>query len=321
MKSMSRSLEVQPLPTASDEMSTQIIIEPATPHKARRDDSVGKSPQTSNQQSEAKPHKGPPAREHPIITRWIAERERHRREALASRNEWVVENAPGPITDVDRRRHSILTKLLHAIEDRGGQASETQKGNLQARIDGEVVEFQIREKQRQTRVVSNYGGHLSSKQELVGTGKLVFVILTYWPGCSGAEWRETDSIPLESKLPNMIDRLFEGAQALKLWHLEREQEEERRRRAAAERAERQREAEREQKRRQRLVELAGDWQAANVIRDLIAMLHSKGVDEDLDVAGKTMAEWLAWADGVANDLDATRNGAASFFSAIKREDP
>lgn len=318
MKSLGRPVEIQPLPASSDE-AMLIVIEPATPRKTRADRRSDEEIQKSDPKGVALPHIDRPVKEHPIITKWIAERERQRREALASRNEWAIKAAPGPITDVDRRRHSILSKLLRAIEAKGGVVSATQKGNLEARIDGETVEFQIREKQRQTRITETYGSLSFSKQRLVGTGKLAFSVLTYWPGHNSTEWRETDTVTLESKLPSMIERIFEGAQAVKAWNLRLRQEEEQRRKAAAERAERQRQAELEGKRRQKLVELATDWQAATIVRDLIAMLRSKEADQGQDVSGKTIAEWLGWADEVANDLDATRNGAAAFFSTIKPE--
>ncbi|WOH58513.1 hypothetical protein [Bradyrhizobium sp. BWC-3-1] len=318
MKSMGRPVEIQPLPAASDEAVLQVIIEPAKPRKTRAD-KLSQEPQSSGARNNAVPLIDRPVKEHPIITKWIEDRERQRREALATRNEWAIKAAPSPITDVDTRRYSILSKLLRAIEVKGGVVSNAEKGNLQARIDGETVEFQIREKRRQTRITETYGSRSFSKQKLVGTGKLAFSVLTYWPGHNSTEWKETDSVALDSKLPNMVERIFDGSQAVKAWNSRRRKEEEQRRKVAADRAERQRQAEVERHRRQKLVDLATDWRAATIVRDLIAVLRSKDPDQNQDVSGRTVAEWLAWADEVANDLDATRNGASAFFSMIKPE--
>lgn len=314
MKSMGRPVEIQPLP-AAEAGSTQISIEPAKPRRPRAEKSEEK-PQHPDAQDVIERL---PTNEHPIVTRLITEREQRRREALASGNKWAIEKAPGPITEVDRRRHFLLSKLFYAVEERGGKVSAAQKGNFLARIDGEDVEFLIREKRSQRRVVSDLGGFKSTNIELVGTGRLSFSFLTYSPSHPCSEWNETDTTKLESRFPAMVDRIFAGAQGLKAWNLQRQLEEEQRRKAAADRAERQRLAELERARRQRLVELASDWQAANVIRGLITALKSTDFAESQDVSGRTLAEWFAWANDVANDLDATRDGAVNLFPTIGRE--
>ena len=314
MKSMGRPVEIQPLP-AAEGGSTQISIEPAKPRRPRTGNSDEKPKHSDAQDVMAQL----PAKEHPIVTRLIADREQRRREALASGNKWAIESAPGPIADVDRRRHSLLSKLFYAVEERGGKVSAAQKGNFLAHIDGEDVEFLIREKRSQRRVVSDLGGFKSTNVELIGTGRLSFSFLTYSPTHPCSEWNETDTAKLESRFPAMVERIFAGAQGLKAWNLKRQQEEEQRRKTAAERAERQRQAELERARRHKLVKLAGDWQAANVIRGLVTALKSTDFDESQDVSGKTLAEWFTWADEVANDLDATRDGAANLFSLIQRE--
>ncbi|WP_205668279.1 hypothetical protein [Bradyrhizobium manausense] len=314
---MGRPVEVQPLPAASGEPTSQITIEPAKPRKSRSNKRIVEERQSAVDRNEPLTRTARHVKDHPIINNWIAERERQRREASASRNEWAIKNAPGPITEVDRRRYSLLSVLLNEIEAKGGRISTSPKGNLEARIEGETVEFQIREKQRQSRVTTSFAGRSFSKVELVGTGKLAFLVLTYWPGHHSTEWRETNSVVLDSRLPEMVARIFEGAKALKAWHLQRQTEEEQRRKAAAERVERQRQAEIEGKYRQKLIELATDWQTATIVRDLVAVLRSNEGVQNQDVSGKSVAEWLAWADQVANDLDATRNGAAAFFSMIK----
>jgi hypothetical protein len=49
----------------------------------------------------------------------------------------------------------------------GGQVSDTEKGNFQVRLQGETIEFLIREKRRQTRVVSNVAGYADGEWEAI----------------------------------------------------------------------------------------------------------------------------------------------------------
>jgi hypothetical protein len=224
--------------------------------------------------------------------------------------------APAPLTDVDRRRHGILNKLFHALEGKGAKISEAEKGLLRVTIDDEKIDFQVREKNRQVRSSPENGQNSYRSQELIGTGKLVFAIRTYLRGPHNEEWTETDSSPLESQLPKMVERFFEGAKILKAWHVEQEQERERWRQEAARREERVRLAKQEENRRQRLGELAHNWRTANLIRDFIAEIKSKPFDAEKNVDGKTLAQWLVWAEATVATLDLTRHGPESLFSII-----
>jgi hypothetical protein len=104
----------------------------------------------------------------------------------------------------------------------------------------------------------------TARRSSVGTGKLVFAIRTYLRGRHNEEWDETHSNPLENRLPQIIDRLFEGARILKAWHIEREQQQERWQQEAAQRAERKRLAKQEQSRREKP---GGRWVTSRVLYD------------------------------------------------------
>jgi hypothetical protein len=220
------------------------------------------------------------------------------------------------LSDIDRRRHAILDALFQALESKGAKISEAEKGQLRVTIDKEKIDFQIREKNRQVKVSQEDRRNSYLSQELVGTGKLVFAIRTYLRGPHNEEWRETNSNPLESQLPKIVDRLFEGARILKAWRVEQEQERERWRQEAAQRAERERLVKQEQKRREKLGELARNWFAASQIRDFLAAIKSKSFPSEKDVYGKSLADWMAWAEAAADALDATQDGADGLFSII-----
>jgi hypothetical protein len=253
---------------------------------------------------------------HPIIANWIADRERRRREAAASRDAWRIRNAPAPLSEIDHRRHAILDALFRDLEGKGAKIAEAEKGLLSVTLEGEKIEFQVREKSRQVRISPQDKRSSYLSQELVGTGKLVFAIRTYLRGPHNEEWRETDNKPLESQLHRIVDRLFEGARILKAWHAEQEQERERWRQEAARRAERERLAKLEQKRRDRLGEFARNWLTAGQIREFLAAVRSKPFSSEMGIDGKSLAEWMAWAEAAADALDATRDGAEGLFSII-----
>jgi hypothetical protein len=321
-KSLGQTVMLDPLPPDCSSEGQPIDIEPAKPRALRAGrrttDAIADTPKTEQTAPAIVVPivKERPIKPHPMIAKWIADREHRRREATASREPWRIKTAPAPLSDIDRRRHALLDALFQALEDKGAKISEAEKGLLRVTIDGEKIDFQIREKNRQVKVSPEDRRNSYLSQELVGTGKLVFAIRTYLRGPHNEEWRETDSNPLESQLPKIVDRLFEGARILKAWHVEQEQERERWRQEAARRAERERLARLEQKRREKLGEIAHNWLRASQIRDVLVAIKSKSFPTEKDVCGKSLAEWMAWAEAAADALDATRDGAEGLFSII-----
>jgi hypothetical protein len=318
-KSLGQTVTLDPLPPEPGEQPVE--IEPSKPRGRRTEtptpDAIAQVPNSAEPATNAAiVVKERLTKPHPIIASWIADRERRRREAAASRDQWRIRNAPPPFSEIDHRRHAILDALFLALEGKGAKIAEAEKGLLSVTIDGEKIEFQVREKSRQVRISAqdNRSSYLS--QELVGTGKLVFAIRTYLRGPHNEEWRETDTKPLESQLPRIVDRLLEGAQILKAWQHELEQERERWRQEAARRAERERLAKQEQKRRERLGELARNWLSAGQIREFLAVIKSKPFANETGIEGKSLTEWMAWAEAAADALDATRDGAEGLFSII-----
>lgn len=290
-----------------------IAIEPSKPRRAARQASIPLEAKTASTAAETTAATEKP---HPLVAKWIAERERFRREALSSRNEWRIANAPAPLAEIDHRRHAILTSLFHSLEARGATVTEAENGLARVTIDGEKIDFQVREKNKQVRLSPTDRRNSYRSQELVGTGKLVFAIRTYLRGPHNEEWKESDRNPLESQVPKMVDRLFEGAAILKAWHIEMEEDRRRREDEAERRAERARLAEEEKLRRKKLGKLARNWRRANEIRAFIAAAKSRPFDSEASIHGKTLAEWLAWADSIADSLDPSLNGLEGIFSTL-----
>lgn len=312
---------IDPLPPASDADEGVITIEPAKPR--RKPNSVSPPNSIANASTAAmSQQKARSVKQHPLVVEWMAAYERRRREALASGSQWRIDSSP-PLTEAGHRRYDILSSLFRALEARGAKVSEGEKGLARVTIDGEKIDFQVREKNRQVRIPPSDKRNYSS-QELIGTGKLVFAIRTYLRGPHNEEWRETNDNPLENQVPKFVERLFEGAAILKAWHIELEQDRLHRQEEAERRAERARLAEEEKLRRNKLHELAQDWHHANEVRAFIAAVKTQPFDPEANVEGKTIAEWLIWAEAATDMLDKSRDGAACIFSIVgqqRAEDP
>ncbi|MDX8518720.1 hypothetical protein [Mesorhizobium dulcispinae] len=252
---------------------------------------------------------------HPIIAGWLEKRERHRRDR---RDPYGRE--PPAWTELDRRRHRLLDATFKALEARGGSVSDSGNGNQCVAIDGEKIEFQIREKMRHSKVAVPDSEKLyysrGFRTDLVGTGYLVFAIKTYLRGPYNEEYLESDRRPLEERLPRIIDRLFEGASILKAWHLEQEQEREKWRQEAARRAELQRLAEEEEERWSRFTAAATTWKTTQAVAQFITELEATPYADDDAVGGRSVREWLDWAKRKAAEQNPLGNGMSELFRRI-----
>jgi hypothetical protein len=256
---------------------------------------------------------------HQIVANWLEQRERKRREARTNPNPFFAPRALAPWSELDRRRHRLLDALFKALESRGGAVSDTERGLQCVTIEGEKIEFQIREKLKQLKVPVAEKDRLyyssGFRQELTGTGRLVFAIKTYLRGPHNEEWLETETRPLEDQLPRIVDRLFEGAEILKAWHLEQEQEREQWRQEAAQRAEQQRLA-KEEERWTRFVALAQTWRTNQSVATFIDALEAMPHEPGAQAADKTVHEWLQWAKRRLGEQDPLAQGVADMFARL-----
>lgn len=120
---------------------------------------------------------------HPIVAEWLGSHEKRRREALSNRGPYRSAYIPSPWSELDRRRHRLLDAVFKALETRGGAVSDVGNGVQRVTIAGQKVDFQIREKMEQSKVlVAEQDRPYYSRgfrTELIGTGRLVFAIKTY----------------------------------------------------------------------------------------------------------------------------------------------
>lgn len=255
-------------------------------------------------------------RPHWLVAEWIEDREKRRREALRSGEEWRIRNAPPSWSELDMRRHRLLDAIFKAVEERGGSISKGDKGLARATIEGEKIDFLIREKSRQVKVPPDDNRRSYMTTDLVGTGKLVLAIRTYLRGSHNEEWRETDGSPLELLLAAFVDRLFEGAQVLKAWHVEQQEDRKRWAEEAARRAALERQRADDKARRDKLVELSSQWQTARNLQEMLTGLLSATHDPATVVGDRSVEEWVKWAQTFIAELQEPVANAHSLFRSI-----
>lgn len=311
--SLGMSVSLQPLPPSEQDI---IPIPPARPKttaiKTKAEESERKLDKDQPVPREKSIVKQRLSKPHPIISDWLEKHERRRRDPYRS--------APPPWTELDKRRHRLLDAVFKELEARGGIVSDNGGGIQTVKIDDEKIEFQIREKMRQSKTaVLDREKFLYSRGyriDLVGTGYLVFAIKTYLRGRLNEEYLETDRLPLEQQLPRIIDRLFDGAAILKAWRIEQEAEREQWRQEAARRAEAQRLAKQEEERWSRFVAAAETWRTNQTVAQFIAELEML-LGEDEVVGDKSISEWLNWAQRRLIGHNPLADGAAAFFDKIQ----
>ncbi|MGS1094825.1 hypothetical protein ACVCNR_09590 [Aquamicrobium terrae] len=316
--SLGMPVSIQPLPPSEQDTITiplarpkRTVIKIEAEEGDRKLDRIRSEGKSIVKQRLSKPH--------PIISDWLEKHERRRREVLSSRD--PHRSVPPPLSEIEKRRHRLLDATFKELEARGGAVSDNGDGIQAVKIDGEKIEFQIREKMRQSKTAvfdrEKFLYTRGYRTGLVGTGYLVFAIKTYLRGPHNEEYLETDRLPLERQLPRIIDRLFDGATILKAWHIEQEAERERWRQEAAQRAELQRLAKEEEGRWSRFVAAAEAWRTSQVVTQFIAELEMLQGKSDEVVGDKSIPEWLNWAQRRAIEDNPLAAGAAVFFDKIK----
>lgn len=262
-------------------------------------------------------------RAHPVIARWRAERQRQREQGARERDPWMRRALVVPdFTEAEKRCHRALHALLNALEKAGATIADAdKKGHVFVTVAGERIELEIREKLKQVKRPLNddekrwYSDHDRLVTELVGTGRLHVVIHTWTGRGFRREWLESERHPIDRMLPDVAATLLALGPHLAEERRKREEQariaEERRREAEEAR----RRARRDANRWRRLVEFAGAAEEVRQVRALVLRLRAKGSTVE-EVGGRSVADWLDWAEARANALDPLERGAAALFADI-----
>ncbi len=264
------------------------------------------------------------SRPHPVIARWLAEHERRKEQARREHDPLSRRILmPDEFTPVERRQHRILDALFKALEKAGAKIHEGERRELYAELQGEKIVFRMREKQKQVRrPLSEREKQFSHpddkpwRQELRSTGRLAFAIKTGLPKGLKSDWTESDAQPFENILPEIV-ATFVAATPL-LAERTRERAEQARLRQIEEhkRYEEQQHRKLDDNQWRRLVELAERSREAITAREFIETIKASDIDPDRLVEGRTVGEWIKWAEEKAMEVDPLSYGADTIFDSI-----
>jgi hypothetical protein len=264
-------------------------------------------------------------RPHAVVASWLAEHEERKRQARRERDPWTRNlYDPGEFTETDRRKHRILDALFKAIERQGGKIRQGERRELLAEVSGEKIEFQVREKQKQERrpLTADEKRWRSAddkgwKQELVPTGRLSFEIKTWqWPNGLQRQWVESDKQAMEAMLPDILAVFVAAGPLLVQQRREREAAERERQLAEQRRYEEQRRRKRDANRWRGFKEMAQDWHELAAVRDFVVALRSMDVDPSVEIDGRSVGEWIAWAEDWLTRADPTSEGVDGIFRRV-----
>ena len=170
---------------------------------------------------------------------------------------------------------------------------------------------------RSTRVMRT-SDRAGVRQELVPTGRLELTIHVRLDQPFRRTWLETEDRPLEGMLPEIVASFLVIAPLLAERTRRREEE-------ARAFAERQRLAELERQRREqddrrwtRFLQLASEWQRAELARAFIGRLRQLDESATEPIDGRSLGEWLDWAEARAEAADPLRRGAGELFGEVAK---
>ncbi|MFN5085848.1 MAG: hypothetical protein ACK5EX_10230, partial [Novosphingobium sp.] len=192
--------------------------------------------------------------------------------------------------------------LFKELEAHGAKIKQDDQRALFVEVEGQKIEFAIREKQKQVRrplteqekrwETWNKDG---MKTDLVGTGCLVFAIKSYLVGNLKREWLERADKPIETMLPEIAAMILTAGPLLKE-QAKRRAEEAERYAAEQRRREEERRLQKENGNRvRRLVEISRAWRDFEIAREFLAALEQGDHDPDDLVGDRPIHEWLSWA--------------------------
>lgn len=319
-KAAGRKVRIAPLPTRRPDIPVQIRITP-TPETT---DGLRDHIQAEAERLGTIAVPDRLARPHPLIAGWLRDRRERQQRARLEQEPWRRSLYSVPNwTGTDRRRHRVLHALFRALEGRGATIAEDDRGRLNATIGGEAIAFELRGKLRQvTRPLTadekrwETWNRSAVRRELEPTGFLQFTIWAWTEESVRKNWLESGTRPINSMLPEIVatfavlapvlaERTRQREEAARRWEEERRRAEE----------ERQRRRE-DDNRWRRFLEIAGAWKRAALAREFIAALRAGDVGANELIEGRSVAEWIVWAEERAAAMDPMGKGPDQLFDDV-----
>ncbi|MEK1886920.1 MAG: hypothetical protein AAAB35_04925 [Phyllobacterium sp.] len=117
-------------------------------------------------------------------------------------------------------------------------------------------------------------------------------------------------------LPDILATFVAAGPLLVKQRKDREAAERERQLADQRRYEEQQRRKRDANRWRRFRELAQDWHELAAVRDFLAALRSINVTSTAEIDGRSVEEWIAWAEEWLQRADPTACGVGSFFEQV-----
>ncbi len=312
-----KKVERTPLPRLADGSEQTIMIAPASIKPRPTRQTKAQAPQPSPPPKKAAAP-APASRFHPIIDLWIYEREKRRKDARRG-----LSYDPGEFTDVEKRQHRILNAIFKGVERAGGKIHEGDRRELFAEMNGERIEFNIRQRQRRTsrpltrdeRLQSWNKGRETTFQMNV-TELLALKTKTYFPGRGHLEWLETTERSLDDMVPDIVAAFVAAGPELVAQRLEREEEERQRRIEEAKRQEERDRRKRDNNRWHLFGHFAAQAQQADEVRRLLSAMKEKVSDPSETIGDKTMGKWIEWIEDRIERADPRGRDPKDIFSSL-----
>jgi len=236
------------------------------------------------------------ANPHPIVQRWLDDYQRSTFRASQDHTGWAIK--PSPWTEIDRRRHRIISTILKSLSTTG-IAAEQDANKLCICRGPDRVEIALREKRKQIKRAINkeerrwlYDDR-THVTELEPTGTLLFEIKEWLSGIKKT-WQEKDESLLEEEVPEIVRTLILALHLQKQRRLEREAQHREYERKRQLELETQRQREREQKRWDDLVAHAKAWKERELVREFLDKPGNVEAIQDRLADGLSTEDWNAW---------------------------
>lgn len=121
---------------------------------------------------------------------------------------------------------------------------------------------------------------------------------------------------MEAMLPDILATFVAAGPLLVQLRKEREAAERERQLAEQRRYEEQRRRKRDANRWRGFKEMAQDWHELAAVRDFVVALRSMDVNSSDEIDGRSLGEWIAWAEDWLTRADPTSGGVDGIFRRV-----
>jgi hypothetical protein len=266
---------------------------------------------------------------HPRVKTWITDhkklqKEREQEDKRHKRDAWWPSRLLPDLTERDLYRFRITSSIFKGIEKAGGRIENSPiTGKVTFQIEGHQIQCAIVEKLRKSfgdrdkvRKWTAYPDHHQSGLE--SSGFLRVSVTTYLSG-GRSEWIETQKEKVGDILAEIVSTIMAAASILERMKREHQERDRLYREEQERRYQAQRLRELEATRWQKFREFAANWEERGRLLAFLAEIEQHKSDQDeIEIAGDPIGEWVAWAKRKVATLDPLQDGVGAMFDTISR---